>query len=146
MLSPIQIRHHWIRRLELTTRRESVEESTYTFQFLLDHKQIENLWHVVLGVKFMAAESAEANYDGTLEMEGAFEIHPQFPNEKIEEFVRMNGGALLYGAIRELLMTLTSRCKSGALELPAVDPKMFLAMHPMNQSVESAISAETETK
>jgi preprotein translocase subunit SecB len=64
-------------------------------------------------------------------MEGAFEIHPDYPAEKLEELVRMNGGALLYGAAREMVIMLTSRCKNGPLDLPSVDAKMFLTMQPI---------------
>lgn len=142
MLSPIQIKHHWIRRMDLTSLREPVAESNYTFQFLLQHQQIEKLWHVVLGVKFMAAEAAESNYEGTIEMEGAFEIHPDFPSEKVEELVRMNGGALLYGAAREMVIMLTSRCKNGPLDLPSVDARMFLTMQPVTAS-ESSLTKES---
>jgi preprotein translocase subunit SecB len=142
MLSPIQIKHHWIRRMDLTSLREPVAESNYTFQFLLQHQQIEKLWHVVLGVKFMAAEAAESNYEGTIEMEGAFEIHPDFPAEKLEELVRMNGGALLYGAAREMVIMLTSRCKNGPLDLPSVDARMFLTMQPVTAS-ESSLTKES---
>ena len=134
MLSPIQIKHHWVRRLDITSSVEPIEESKYTFQFLLHHQPIDKMWHVVLGVKFMAEESSESNYSGTIEMEGAFEIHPDFDSEKVEELVKMNGGALLYGAVREMIMMITSRCKNGPLDLPSVDARMFLTMKSITAS------------
>jgi hypothetical protein len=48
---------------------------------------------------------------------------------KRRDLVRMNGGSLLLGAIREMVLTITSRSARGPVELPTVDARMLTAYH-----------------
>jgi hypothetical protein len=84
-------------------------------------------WRLRLQVELLPAEENHRSpYTGRVEAIGEFQIHEDFPVEKREALARMNGGAMLYGAIREWVCTLTSRSLNGMIELPAVDPRCFL--------------------
>ncbi len=103
-----------------------MEQSTYNTQISLKHQKVDGCWQVALKVVFCGKNSEPALYHGHIEFEGIFEVHPEVPEDKTEELVRMNGGAVLYGAIRELVMNLSARSKHGPFELPTIDARMFL--------------------
>lgn len=62
-----------------------------------------------------------APYDVDIEVAGVFSIISDMPAADREDFVRVNGCAVLYGAIRDQVLTLTSRSARGALMLPTVN-------------------------
>lgn len=126
MLSPIQARRHWVRKIVFEPRVGTLKSSKYHADISLRHRKCKEHWHVHLKIVFGGHESSEANYSGHIEFEGIFDVHPEFPAEKTEDLVRMNGGAILYGAIRELILTLSSRSQHGPYEMPTIDARMFL--------------------
>jgi hypothetical protein len=67
---------------------------------------------------------------GHLTVLGIFQVHPDFDEEKRFDLVRMNGGSLLLGAVREMVLTVTSRSARGPFELPTFDARMFLKDEP----------------
>lgn len=127
MLSPIQARRHWIRKIAFEPREIALKNSKCQADISLRHRKCKDHWHVHLKIVFGRQENSEANYRGHIEFEGIFDVHPEFPAEKAEDLVRMNGGAILYGAIRELILTLSSRSKHGPYEMPTIDARMFLS-------------------
>lgn len=126
MLSSIQTRRHWIRRIVFEPQAAAVPESKYQATISLAHKKSDGGWHVVLKVGFGGTPPEQATFKGQIEFEGLFDVHPEFPEGKIDDLVRMNGGAILYGAVRELVLNLTARSKHGPFEMPTIDARMFL--------------------
>jgi preprotein translocase subunit SecB len=125
MLSPIQVRRHWIRRIDFEPSENTVKISKFEAQISLQHEKIGEYWHVQLKVSFDGQGAEETNYRGQIEFEGVFDVHPEYPADKLDDLVRANGGAILYAATREMVLTLTSRSKHGPLELPTIDARMF---------------------
>jgi len=64
---------------------------------------------VVLRLKISSPPKEEACYTGEIHAVGLFHVMNGWPAEKIQLLVSANGAALLYGAIRELLLNLTAR-------------------------------------
>lgn len=62
-----------------------------------------------------------APYDLDIDIAGFFTISDRIEKEKQEEFVTVNGCAVLYSAIRDQVMTLTARSHHGTLILPTVN-------------------------
>lgn len=62
-----------------------------------------------------------APYNVDIEIAGVFSIISDMPVADREDFVRVNGCAVLYGAIRDQVLTLTSRSARGPLMLPTVN-------------------------
>lgn len=62
-----------------------------------------------------------APYKVDIEISGNFAIIKKIEEEKREEMAIVNGCAILYSAIREQIMALTSRCLNGTLILPTVN-------------------------
>lgn len=125
-MSPIQVRRHWLRRIDFEPREDAVAVSKFEAQISLHHEKRKEHWHVQLKVSFDGKESEEVNYRGLIEFEGVFDVHPDYPTEKIDGLVRSSGGAILYAATREMVLTLTSRSKHGPFEMPTIDARMFL--------------------
>jgi preprotein translocase subunit SecB len=125
MISPIQTRRHWINRVVFEPLDNQVANSTYEAHISLKHEKTDGCWRVVLKVEFGGKHPEQAVHNGQIEFEGLFDVHPEFPQDKVEELVRMNGGAILYGAVRELVLNLTARSKFGPFEMPTIDARMF---------------------
>ncbi|RYZ83860.1 MAG: hypothetical protein EOP06_19150 [Proteobacteria bacterium] len=126
MLSPIQTRRHWIRKIVFEPRLKTIEESKCEVGISVKERKCGDHWHVKLNVRLQAEQDGDTNYRGQFEFEGIFDVHPDFPKDKITDLVRMNGGAILYGAVRELILTLTSRSNHGPFEMPTMDTRVFL--------------------
>lgn len=127
MLSPIQTIRHSLRSVQFKAADEEAADVPYRCHISLQHSKLDDLWHVQLGVAFQGKADAPVNYQGSVEYEGLFKIHDEFPEERREELVRVNGGAILYGAAREYIIGMTSRSKYGPMELPTINAQMFLA-------------------
>lgn len=126
MLSPIQTRKHWIRSLQFKPSEERAKNENGQLGISLKSRKCKDHWHVRLDVEFGSKGDSPTNYTGHVEFEGIFDVHPDFPPEKTEDMVRMNGGAILYGAIRELILTLSARSEHGPFEMPTIDARMFV--------------------
>jgi preprotein translocase subunit SecB len=70
--------------------------------------------------------TVNAPYIGEIAVVGVFSLPADFQKEKASDMVHMNGGAILYGAVRELLSNISARGIHGPIILPAVDPRCFL--------------------
>lgn len=84
-----------------------------------DSKQFALKLHIVIANK----SGKIAPYDIDIEVAGIFSIQPNsnIPVSERENFVIANGCAVLYGAIRDQVLTLTSRSARGPLMLPTVN-------------------------
>lgn len=139
MLSPIQTLRHYIHSVEFNPITNVDEEAEDVLEILLKSNQCEDCWQVLLGVKFGNVEGKSSiPYQGKIEVKGAFEVAEDFPKDKTEDLVNMNGGAVLYGAVRELVALLSSRSQEGAFELPTLDARCFIdvAKHSKKQSTQ----------
>jgi preprotein translocase subunit SecB len=63
---------------------------------------------------------------GEITVGGSFVLSEKFPADKAEAMVSLNAGAILYGAIRELVISLTSQSVHGEFILPTLDARTFL--------------------
>lgn len=144
MLSPIQTIRHSLRSVEFKAADEETGDAAFQCHISLQHSKLEDLWHVQLGVAFEGKDDAPVNYQGSVEYEGLFKIHEDFPEEKRDDLVRMNGGAILYGAVREYIVGMTSRSKHGAMELPTIDARMFLAKPKSSEKPAAEPTSESE--
>jgi len=63
----------------------------------------------------------KAPYDIDVGVVGVFNVLPSLPIERREDLVTVNGASILYGVIREIVLSLTSRFASGPLTLPGMN-------------------------
>lgn len=87
-------------------------------------------WWISHKVAFGGRPPEESTHDCEIEFEGIFDVHPDFPADRIEDLVRTNGGAILYSAVREWVMNLSARSKHGPFEMPTIDAPSFIKKSP----------------
>ena len=81
----------------------------------------KHLWRVILKAEFgPSEEQKDCPYRGHVEMIGWFAVSEKWPEDKTEELVKVNGASILYGAIREMLLTVTARSSHDAFMLPTM--------------------------
>lgn len=81
----------------------------------------KHLWRVILKAEFGPSEERkDCPYRGHAEMIGWFAVSDQWPEARSEELVKVNAASILYGAIREMLLTVTARSSHGPFMLPTM--------------------------
>lgn len=131
MLSAIQVIEHCFSEIVIRANEDCSENVSHIARYAVRaEKQDDNserVWRVDMSYHFGRSEEGESPpYEGHLKLHGYFLIHPDFPEEKCDSLARMNGGAVLMGAVRELVLNHTFRSVNGPLELPLVDARTFL--------------------
>jgi len=132
MLSSIQVIRHGFRVFRLEAHEVYSDESQFVSHYAVEALRREgndetHLWDVTLSYRFGTEEGQpKGRYEGEMVVEGLFSIRPTFPEEKKENLARMNGGAVLLGAVREAVLNHTIRSINGPVELPLVDARSFL--------------------
>lgn len=131
MLSAIQVIEHCFSEIVIRANEDCSEEASHSARYAVRAEKQEDpserVWKIEMAYHFGRGEEDKTPpYEGHLKLHGYFLIHPDFPEEKCEFLARMNGGAVLMGAIRELVLNHTFRSVNGPLELPLVDARTFL--------------------
>ncbi|WPJ97049.1 hypothetical protein SH580_04935 [Coraliomargarita algicola] len=139
MLSPIQLKKHDFAEISIVANPE-VDDSKASdvtcacrHQFGAgpnDDKQLT--WMARLRLELLKPEESDTVclYTGAIEVFGEFEIHPDLPENERAKHIHISGGAMLYSAIREMATLLTARSIHGVIELPSIDPRVFLPKQP----------------
>lgn len=85
--------------------------------------QVENPVDFIISLRLTVRndDGKECPYLFDLEAVALIQLAQSVPAEKREELAEVNGLAITYGAMREMLVGLTSRMEYGALVLPGVN-------------------------
>jgi preprotein translocase subunit SecB len=131
MQSPIQLLSRKFINIKLEAQpTEQGTDHSFEVSHLITVLQSEEdptQWNTKFGVRIENKPDQEtAQYTGEIIIAGHFTLDAKFPEEKAEQMVYLNSGAMLYGAIRELVTSLTSQSIHGELILPAIDARSFL--------------------
>lgn len=131
MQSPIQLLSRKFINIQLEAQpTEKGTDHSFEVSHLITVLQSEEdptQWNTKFGVRIENKPDEEtAQYTGEIIIAGHFTLDAKFPKEKAEQMVYLNSGAMLYGAIRELVTSLTSQSIHGELILPAIDARSFL--------------------
>lgn len=130
MKSAIQLLDYKWLDIDFHPKQVTGKEHEYTIEHAISTHQDEanpRHWYVRLDLRLgCPSEGASAPYEGELAVGGHFELAEGFPEHKATDMVRFNAGAMLYGAMRELVLTLTSRSIHGPYTLPSIDARSFL--------------------
>jgi preprotein translocase subunit SecB len=79
------------------------------------------LWKVVLILECRpTADSPFCPYLINIELLGFFEVHQSVAESAVEDLVRCNGPAILFGSAREIILFITGRGPSPPFVLPSV--------------------------
>ena len=115
---------------------------------LLDEKEKYSDFGVKLALRVGPKEDAQAPYNIQVSVRGIVRMHlTQVEGQAEERRVRalVNGASLLYGAVREMVSTVTSRSAHGPLLLPSLNFQ-DLAKHQSESVKPAALPASTSPK
>ena len=111
--SPLRLERHFFTKVYLDTHPDGVPEAVHNLNCGVEigrHSEDTNRFQVTLKLIFSPQPSSKVYYSGEVHAVGLFNVDTaMWPQDRALELVETNGPALLYGAIRELLLNLTSR-------------------------------------
>jgi preprotein translocase subunit SecB len=123
MLSPLQLRQHSFTEVSLVAIEDGSADAEVTFEQQVQcGSKADNplIWRADLQIIISCDKDKPFNYSGSIAVRGIFEIHPGFPENRREELIRVTGASILYGAVREMILNITSRSLKGAFLVPTV--------------------------
>lgn len=106
---------------EATQSAEQFDFDGAMLSWSIQHGQEDNgRWWLAVGfaTDAQAPDEQRCPYDLDIRAMGFFTIADTVTAARREEIVYENGAALVYGAIREMVANVTSRCIAGKLMLP----------------------------
>lgn len=115
---------------------------------LLDEKEKYSDFGVKLTLRVGPKEDAEAPYNIQISVRGIVRMHLTQANGQAEERrirALVNGASLLYGTVREMVSTITSRSAHGPLLLPSLSFQ-DLANHKPEEVVPAALPSSVPAK
>lgn len=115
---------------------------------LLDEKEKYSDFGVKLTLRVGPKEDSQAPYNIRISVRGIVRMHlTQADGQAEERRVRalVNGASLLYGAVREMVSTITSRSAHGPLLLPSLNFQ-DLAKHEHEKVLPAALPTSGPTK
>jgi preprotein translocase subunit SecB len=122
--SPLSIVAHEFREIQVKAAEEDKPKGTLGLKFnrkwgVSDNDPLN--WILELTVEFGGDQGeAKAPYAGLMRIEGIFNIHKDYPEDKRDSLIKVTGASILYGACREMLANLTARSSHGIISLPSV--------------------------
>ncbi len=84
------------------------------------HKDNPRRWQITFSLKNEAAKDAPPPYMFDIEVVGLFKVQDDLPQEQVRQFAEINGSAVLYGSVREMISNLTGRGPHAPLLLPTM--------------------------
>lgn len=87
---------------------------------LMRHAEDEMRWQVVLDLKTPSMEESGSPYELDFQIVGFFQVSDDYPADKMEKLVGINGTSMLYSSARDFIMTISSRGPWPPIFLPTV--------------------------
>ena len=125
--SPLELSAYFVTGLSLSANLEYLPEKPSQLR-LEDLRIITEVrrqdgkpaWQIVLKVQQNVGPERNSPYNFALTLVGMFDVHPNFPPDKTEQLVRVNGSSMLFAAAREILRADMARGPHFPLLLPSV--------------------------
>jgi preprotein translocase subunit SecB len=123
--APLQLRDYFV--LSISVRALTAFDSNNPPYLDLDNLQVEDRcipkgdrrFAVHLQIDQEEIPGKNLPYSYSLEMVGIVDIHPEFPEEKIQAAIETNGPSMLFGAAREVLRAATGLGPHGPVLIPS---------------------------
>ena len=115
---------------------------------LLDEKEKYSDFGVKLALRVAPKEDAQAPYNIHISVRGIVRMHLTQADGQEEErrvLALVNGASLLYGAVREMVSTITSRSAHGPLLLPSLNFQDLARQEP-EKAVPAALPTSVPAK
>ena len=131
MRSPLSLNKHFVTSIQLEAIRSTdlPGEVKIEVEAALRQDVASKLtWTVDVKV------GIQSSYVGHIRLYGHFSVDQNFPHDKVQEMVGINGPSILYGAAREMVANITARGPHPMISLPSV------SFHPRYAGQPAAIS------
>lgn len=136
--SPLRILRHQFTEIHLSAREGGSDDELVSLDFSREWGHAEDddrKWRLLLNLKFGDIREGENPiYEGSISIEGFFEIAPEYPKDAVSDLVAVTGASILYGACREMLANITARSSQGMLSIPSVS---FVSKGPSKKARKS---------
>ena len=120
--SPLQLEHYFFTHIELDAHPNADPKNEMDFGADVEcaqHEEDPRRWMLTLNVVLKAEEDdAPPPYTGEFEIVGMFKVIDEYPEEKVAKLVHINGAAILYGTVREMVTNMTARGPFPPIILP----------------------------
>ena len=110
--SQLQLERHFFTKVRLDAHTDGKPETPNVLKAQLMVGQAnENpkRFQLTLSLELLPPPEQIPAYSGEIHAVGFFRVNDSCPQEMITKLVEVNGAAILYGAIREMILNLTSR-------------------------------------
>lgn len=121
--SPLQLERYFFSKIQLDAHITAEAKAKNTLDCGVEiGEAVDNprRFQVSLELKLLPTGKETTPYTGEFHAVGFFRVADDWPEERIMQLVEANGPALLYGALREMVISLTSRGPWPALTLESV--------------------------
>jgi|ERR1043166_141153 preprotein translocase subunit SecB len=110
--SPLLLDRHFFSKVEINSNVDgdpkAINDLNCQLEIGIDKTNPRHL-QLVLKLKILSPKDKTATYTGEIHAVGIFRVHNNFPQEKAQGLVETHGASLLFAAIREILLLITSR-------------------------------------
>jgi preprotein translocase subunit SecB len=127
--SPLKCHGYYVTELALTANPHHKPSETVNLDFAdlaiesttehVPQDQNGPVWRVALRVHQNVGPDKNSPYNFAIALLGTFEVHPNFPPDKVKQLVDVNGSSILYGAARQILRQAMSSGPFTPLLLPS---------------------------
>jgi len=106
---------------------------------LIPVEEHPDTWILMLSVEIgCEPDSKKPPYLASVRASGYYRVDASYKGDP-QRLVRITGASMLYGAVREMLCSITSRCDNGMLTLPSISfyedvPKKKTAKKPIKKA------------
>jgi preprotein translocase subunit SecB len=120
--SPIQLLSQDFDEINVQSQHDS-EGGSNTLEVsptLIPVKEHPDTWLLMLSVEIGSEpDSKKPPYLASVRASGYYRVEKSYQGDP-QRLVRITGASMLYGAVREMLCSITSRCDNGMLTLPSI--------------------------
>ncbi len=120
--SPLQLEHYFFTQMHLDANPGADPDADLNYDASVQcaqHEDDPRRWMITLTVDIGGTEEdTDPVYNGKFEIVGMFRVDGEFPEDRVANLAHINGAAILYGSVRELVANLTARGPFPQILLP----------------------------
>lgn len=124
---PLQLKHYFFTRICIEAfpppkdEKDKAIRAASRIDTKIEKMEEENHYHVIVEVVLAGEENSyPPPYVIDIQAVGQFKVRPDWPEADKEKLVTITGSSILYGAIREQVLSITSRGPNAPLMLPTI--------------------------
>lgn len=126
--SNLRLKSYFVTELHVIANREFEPEKAVKLRLedvlaeheCVVHEEHSRDWQIRLRVKHAHNPESNSPYSFAIEIVGSFTVQEEVPDDKVEEFARVNGSSVLFSTAREVLRSNMANGPFVPIVLPTV--------------------------